>query len=155
MCVQRPSEFQDTRPRPLRINIIDFRNPEGICHYHVGLRGCDDSSDVAKYLLHLVEGLDEESQALRVYSVAEPIKQGCVLLCDGKLFKKDVIPDYDSGSDSNADEPYYTDGQEASRVISSEAVWCFLRRHMNRSSNAVDEGVGKACDANMHITLVS
>ena len=155
VCVQRPSEFQDTRKRPLRIYITDFRDPERICYYYVGLRGCDDSSDAAKYLMHKVEGLDEGSQALHVHSVAQPIKQGCVLLCDGKLFKKDVIADYDSGSDSDADEPYYTDGHEASRVISSEDVWCFLRRHMNRKSNGVDEGVGKACDANMHITLVS
>jgi len=101
--VQRPSEFLDTRKRPLRINIIDFRNAMRIRYYYVGLRSCDYSLDAAQYLMHKVEELDELSQALHVHNVAEPIKKGCVLLCDCKLFKKDVIPDYDSDNDSEAD----------------------------------------------------
>ena len=152
MCVQLPSDLPDTGKRPLRINIIDFRDPNRICYYYVGLRGCDDSSDAAKFLVYKVEGLDEGSQALHVHRVTEPIKKGCDLLCDGKLLKKDVIPDYDSEKDLLRDEPYHSDGQE---VISSEAMWSFLRRHMNRSSNGVTKGFGKTCEANMYITLVS
>jgi len=152
VCVQRPSEFPDAGKRPLRIHIIDVRDPDRIHYYYVGLRGCDDSSDAAQFLMRKAEGLDEGSQALHVHGVAEPIAKGCDLLCDGKLLKKDVIPDYDSEQDLHRDEPYHSDGQE---VISSEAMWSFLRRHMNRSSNGVTKGVGKACDANVHITLVS